>query len=108
MVALAAWSAGWNLHAAHALAAARGLPGAICTALGTRGAPSDEAPGSRPEAQCAVCAQFLAAAAPQQQLAAPAGLLGIAGHEVVVARPDAAIPASPYAFREARAPPRAA
>ncbi|HXZ52510.1 MAG TPA: hypothetical protein VEH51_10960 [Burkholderiales bacterium] len=101
--ALAAWSAGWSVHAVHALRASL-WPNLveICGAADPQGGQ----PGHG--SQCPVCSQFLAATAPQQPLAAPAGLLGIAEHEAVVARTDAALSASPLVSRVARAPPAAA
>lgn len=107
--ALAAWSAGWSLHARHALGEALGGGLAeICTARGPLGAPGDDTPAQRPASQCAICAQFLAAAAPQQQLAAPAGLLGFAEHEAITPR-EAASRATAWAESgDARAPPAAA
>ena len=109
LLALAAWGAGWSLHAGHPLREALGGgPAEICTALGARSAPGDETPGPRHEAQCAICAQFLSAAAPQQSLAAPAGLLGIATHEAAAPHVPLLRSHAPRLTAGARAPPAAA
>ncbi len=102
VLALAAWTAGWSEHAVHALRAAQwpGL-GELCSAAG------GSTPQPRSNSQCPVCAQFLAAAAPQQALAAPQGLLGIAVHEAVVARAPRTRALAPRFAKGPRAPPRA-
>jgi len=63
LLALAVWTAGWSEHAIHALRVALwpGL-GEVCSVADPHG----EQP--RSSSQCPVCAQFLAAAAPQQAL----------------------------------------
>jgi hypothetical protein len=107
--ALVAWGAGWSLHARHALGEALGGGLAeICTARGPLGAPGDESPAPRHTAQCPICAQFLAAAAPHAQLAAPAGLLGFAEHEAIVPRAAARLAHASLESADARAPPTAA
>jgi len=100
VLALAAWTAGWSVHAVHAARAAQ-WPGLseICSAAGT------SAPQPRPSSQCPVCAQFLAAAAPQQALAAPAGLLVAATHEAVVPRESLPHARMPRFAGGPRAPP---
>jgi len=100
VLALAAWTAGWSVHAVHAARAAPwpGL-GEICSAAGT------SAPQPRSNSQCPVCAQFLAAAAPQQALAAPAGLLVAATHEAIVSRVSLPRARTPRVAGGPRAPP---
>ena len=101
--ALAAWSAGWSVHAVHALRAALWPNLAeICSTAD----PHDGQP--RQSGQCPVCSQFLAAAAPQAQLAAPAGLLGFAEHEAIVPRTAARLTHASLESADARAPPTAA
>ena len=101
--ALAAWSAGWSLHAVHALRAA---PWPNLVEICGTADPQDGQP--RHGGQCPICSQFLAASASQPQLAAPAGLLGFAEHEAITPREAVSRAATSAGSGDARAPPSAA
>jgi hypothetical protein len=93
--ALAAWSAGWSVHAVHA------LRGALWPNLVEICGTTDSQDGyPRQSGQCPVCSQFLAAA--------PPGLLGFAEHEAIVPRAVARSAHASLESADARAPPTAA
>jgi hypothetical protein len=103
LFALAVWTAGWSVHAVHALRAALWPNLAeICSVADPHGAQ----PGQ--SSQCPVCSQFLAAAAPQQALpllalAYPSPALTVDVPELRVAAQNAS-----YILPAPRAPPVAA
>lgn len=103
VVALAAWSAGWSVHAVHALRAE------LWPSLAEICSTADPHDGqARKSSQCPVCSQFLAAAAPRQALpllplAYPSPALTFQIPEARVAAKSAA-----YVLAAPRAPPAAA